>query len=140
MFTYTLVFNVLFVLTIAFSGAADVDSGVHMPGFRVVALMSLWAHAQTGFVHFIGLCMFRKARNAALFGAFSMIIAVVAGVVTTLMEIEHVITPDSFPWPCLLIPPLAYARTVGELLWFGGGEEFDRGLAMLMVDGFIDSI
>ena len=136
-FAYSLVFNVLFVLTIVFSGAADADSGVQMPGYRVAALLLLWAHAQTGFVHFIGLCMFRKARHAALFGAFAVIIAVMAGVIVTLMEAEHMITSDFFPLSCLLIPPLAYTRTVGVLLWYGGGEEFDRGLTMLMVDGLL---
>lgn len=136
-FAYSLMFNVLFVLTIAFSGAADGDSGVQMPGYRVAALLLLWAHAQTGFVHFIGLCMFRKARHAALFGAFAMIIAVMAGFTVTLMEAEHMITSDFFPLSCLLIPPLAYTRTVGVLLWYGGGEEFDRGLTMLMVDGLL---
>jgi ABC-type multidrug transport system ATPase subunit len=136
-FAYSLMFSVLFVLTIMFSGAADADSGVQMPGSRVAALVVLWAHAQTGFVHFIGLCIFRKARHAALFGAFAVIVAVMVGWTATIMEAEHLITSDLFPVSCLLIPPLAYTRTVGVLLWYGGGEEFDRGLIMLAVDGFL---
>lgn len=106
-FAYSLGFTALFVLTIEFSGAADGNSGVQMPAGRVVPLVLLWAHAQTGFVHFIGIVTFAKARHAALFGAFCIIISTMGGWALTIAEAEHQLSTEPLPLWCMLFPPLA---------------------------------
>ena len=75
-FAYSLAFSGLFVLTIEFSGAADEPSDVALPAGRVTSLVVAWAIAQTGFVFFVGLVMFARARHAALFCVVSMILSI----------------------------------------------------------------
>ncbi len=136
-FGYTFAFTGLFVLTMEFSGATDGDTAVNMPAWPVFKLLLLWAHAQTGFVHFIGLVTFKKARHGALFGAFAVIISTLCGWIITVAEAEHALTSAPIPTIYLLIPPVAYTRTVGVLLWYGGGDEFGRGCWMLALDGVL---
>ena len=134
-FAYSLAFSGLFVLTIEFSGAADEPSDVALPAGRVTSLVLAWAIAQTGFVFFVGLVMFARARHAALFCVVSMILSIMCGEIITMLEYNHQLSSTPLPTSCLLFPPFAYSRTAALLLWHGGGEEFERGLWMLWFDG-----
>ena len=107
-FVYSAMFCGFFVLTMKASGATAAHQLSSGP---VLYMVISWAGAQTGFVLFFGLCVFSKARYAAIFGIISVLVATVCGLVLALLL-------PSRPMPLLafLFPPLAYSRTVGALL------------------------
>ena len=131
-FIYSICFSTGFVLVMQSSGATDGDSAVHMPGPEVAMLVVCGAFAQTGFVCFIGLVVFKRARNSAIFGVLSVLMTSVLAMIITMLT-----QGATLPLPPLLFPPIAYARTACMMLWRGGGAEFERGLLILMVDALL---
>ena len=121
MFGYGLVFSGIFVATIEGSGASGGDNAIQMPPAQVIGLAVCWAWAQMGFVLFTSLVLFKKAKYAALFGVLSVLMSTIQSVAYT--EKMH---QEPAPLYYFLLPPLAYARTTGMMLWYGGGEDSRR--------------
>ena len=126
-FVYSAVFSSVFVLTMELSGASEDHQ---MTAGPVVLMIFSWAWAQTGFVMFLGLSCFTKAKYAAIIATLSVTVSSVCGVILTEILQFRLMALAGF-----LFPPLAYARTIGVLLRFGPSEEFVRGVAMLWLDG-----
>lgn len=133
-FVYALIFNGLFVAVIHFSGADQGDSAVQMPPLQVALLMFAWSFAQTGFVMFKGLVMFSTARTAAIFGVLSVLMASVTAFMISSDPSVPLTARAQWMW---LFPPLAYARTVNIMLWYGGTTEYYKGIVVLFVDGLV---
>jgi len=131
-FIYSVIFSGLFVAVIHFTGADQGDSAVQMPPGAVVALVFAWAVGQTGFVLFKGLVLFSQARHAAIFGLLSVLMSTVTALMFSAGNLNQ-------PFPSVLwfFPPIAYARTVNMMLWYGYGGDFYYGIGMLFVDGLL---
>ena len=115
----------MFIAVLYFSGANE-DPAVQLPWFGTIALILTWGHAQTCFCGFLGFGMFTRARHAAICGVLVIPMSSIAGWVITAFAKGKLIS-----WMCYILPPLAYSRTVGMLLMFGGGPEFLKGILQL---------
>lgn len=121
-FIYSLVFSSLFILVLYFSGA-DENPNVQLPWFATIATVITWSHAQTCFCGFLGFALFSRERHAAIAGVLLIPLCSIAGWVITAFARGRAIS-----WMSYILPPLAYSRTVGMLLIFGGGPEWWKGL------------
>jgi hypothetical protein len=105
-FMYSTSFSTVFVVLMFLSGASE---SVRLDSMtNVVATVIVWGHAQTGFATFVGLALFGKSRNAAVFCVLAILLSVIAGNV-----INQFAKNTSVGLLVYLFPPLAYARTCG---------------------------
>lgn len=123
---YSTVFSSMFICVLYFSGANE-DPAVQLPWIGTIGLILMWAHAQTCFCGFLGFAVFSRARHAAICGVLVIPMSSISGWVITAFSKGAPIS-----WMCYILPPLAYSRTVGMLLMFGGGPEYWKGIAQLL--------
>jgi hypothetical protein len=133
-FVYSAMFSSLFILVLYFSGANE-NPNVQLPWDATVLTILVWAHAQTCFCGFLGFAIFSRARHAAICGVLVIPLCSIAGWVITAFA-----KSNSISWMCYILPPLAYSRTVGMLLMFGGGAEFATGLRRHGVKSVFDPL
>jgi hypothetical protein len=120
------VFSSLFILVLYFAGAND-NPNVQLPYFGTTITILIWAHSQTCFCGFLGFALFNRARHAAIAGVLVIPLCSIAGWVITAFAKGNAIS-----WACYILPPLAYSRTIGMLLMFGGGVEWWKGIGQLL--------
>ena len=123
---YSIVFSSMFILVLYFSGANE-NPNVQLPWFGTISTILVWAHSQTCFCGFLGFALFSRERHAAIAGVLLIPLCSIAGWVITAFAKGRAIS-----WMSYILPPLAYSRTVGMLLIFGGGVEWWKGISQLL--------
>lgn len=126
---YSACFNAALVLMIYATGGSDI---INLPGWKTCGLMFCWAIGQAGYICFIVFVLFKRARNSVMFGMFNVMLSVALGYMITEAHGNRAL---ALPW--LLVPTFNYARTAAMLVVHDGGEEFDRSLRILCIDGLL---